>query len=408
LRLAKYRAADYPTGKKMPPKPIQLDIYHTSIPMRSFEHAAATRSRAEAIVLRLEYDDGFVGWGETLPREYVTGETYETVPKDIEILWQRCLADDLLSPGGKPREVPLCIKRHWCSAAAAALEIASLRRILHNLHAIPPEVLQAVARRPRIRTYIDSKVSGVLGSRNPVKTARRLRAMRWFEMTDFKLKLGLGEDADRQNLEVCFKQLRRGLAKGVCTLRVDVNGGWDADTTPDRVAELEQYGVCAVEQPVYCSAKKLLELAGECKLPLIADESILSMANAKILSKPAANGNKVWWNLRISKNGGLLPTLDLMHMAAQNEIPFTLGCMVGESSILSAAQRRLLQLSPVPRFVEGNYGRLLLTDDLLTGRKSLRFGYGGTLKTLKDDGLGVEVAPEKLQRYGKLVATLKA
>ena len=47
--------------------PIRLDIHRTAIPMRSFEHAAASRELAEAIVTRVTFDDGAVGWGETLP-----------------------------------------------------------------------------------------------------------------------------------------------------------------------------------------------------------------------------------------------------------------------------------------------------------------------------------------------------
>jgi len=73
---------------------------------------------------------------------------------------------------------------------------------------------------------------------------------------------------------------------------------------------------------------------------------------------------------------------------------------------LSAAQRRFLEWGPSPRFVEGNYGRFLLTDDLTT--QSLRFGYGGRLKPIRTPGLGVSVDPEKLARYGKLLKRLTA
>ena len=75
--------------------PVQLDIYRTALGMRRFEHAAAGRQVAEAIVVRLELADGAVGWGETLPREYVTGETLESVPRDIEeFLWPAALGGD--------------------------------------------------------------------------------------------------------------------------------------------------------------------------------------------------------------------------------------------------------------------------------------------------------------------------
>ncbi len=150
-----------------------------------------------------------------------------------------------------------------------------------------------------------------------------------------------------------------------------------------------------------------MDLARRCSLPLMADESLLTERHAKTFLGESDASKRLWWNLRLSKNGGLLPTLELMNLAARNHVPFTLGCMVGESSILSAAQRRLLQLGPVPRFIEGNYGRYLLGDDLLTGRKSLRFGYAGALRTLKNDGLGINVSQEKIDKYGELVASLR-
>jgi muconate cycloisomerase len=387
-------------------KPVQLDIYRTAIPMRGFEHAAAGRDMAEAILVRLIYDDGFVGWGEALPRHYVTGETLETVPEDIEqVIWPACVEQGVLVPSQKPAEVPNHVRRRCLNAAACAVDVAALRRMMHDLHNISPVLLQKIAHRARIRTYIDAAVSGVLGSKAPGRTAKRLFLMRLFGLTDFKLKLGFGEDVDRENLRIVHKKLRRALRAGACTLRVDVNGGWDEETTPERVYRLKEYDVCAVEQPVYCSAKKLVDLARNCSIPLMADESLLTERHAKAL---LAEPRKIWWNLRISKNGGILPTLKLMNLAAQYDVPFTLGCMVGESSILSAAQRRLLQLGPVPRFVEGNYGRFLLSDDVLGGRKSLRFGYAGRLKALRGDGLGVDVSDQKLDRYAHLVKTLRA
>lgn len=387
-------------------KPTQLDIYRTAIPMRSFRHAAAERKLAEAVVVRLTYSDGYVGWGETLPREYVTGESYASVVEDIAShIWPTCLDKGLLEPGGHPHEIPCTGGGRRFNAAAAAVDIASLRRIFHDIHAISPDVLQSIAGRPRLRNYIDARISGVLGNGDPGKTACRLRLMKFGEMHDYKLKLGLDEDRDRENLQLVQRKLGRWIRKGIATLRVDVNGAWDEADVPGRVAELKEYGVCCVEQPVFCSAGKLVELAEQCELPLMADESLLTERHARTL---LAAPEKVWWNLRISKNGGILPTLKLMQLAQANDVTFTLGCMVGESSILAAAQRRLLQMGPPPRFVEGNFGRWLLMDDLLPGRKSLRPAWGGKLKILQNDGLGVTVSEAKVEKYGELVRTLKA
>ena len=42
---------------------------------RAFAHATATREESENLLVRCELADGTVGWGEGVPRSYVTGET---------------------------------------------------------------------------------------------------------------------------------------------------------------------------------------------------------------------------------------------------------------------------------------------------------------------------------------------
>ncbi len=350
--------------------------------MRGFEHAAAARSEAEAIVVRLELACGRVGWGETLPRDYVTGETLDTVPADIEReLWPRYCAD----PAAR---LALQADGRVINAAGCALELA---------HMDATESMAGQGGR------ITARVSGVLGSSDPAKTAKRLRLMRWFGLRDFKLKLGMGAEIDQANLDVVTSRIGKAIAAGRCSLRVDVNGGWDADSAPDRIARLKAFGICVVEQPVYCPAEQLVELARRCELPLMADESLLTEADAQtLLSEP----ERIWWNVRISKNGGLSVATRLLKLAAAHRVQVSAGCMVGETSILSAAQRRLLQAAPQPRFVEGNYGRFLLADDLT--RKSLRFGFGGRLTSLRGSGLGVCVEPAQVEKHGRLIATLAA
>ena len=355
--------------------PTLMEVYRTAIPMRRFEHAAAVRECSEAVVLRAVWPEGREGWGETLPRKYVTGETLESVIEDL----RERIFPAMRQGGAIPR---IDTDGRCMSAAACALDVAQYDALTDNPLAGPIGVC----------------VSGVLGSADPARTVRKLKHMRWFGLRDFKLKLGFDGEVDRENFNVVSLRLAKGVKAGKLTLRVDVNGGWSSDETPARVDELKQYGVCVVEQPTYCSAEELVELSARCSLPLMADESLVSLADAEAL---LSAGDKVWWNIRISKNGGITAAGALAALAAESGIPFVAGCMVGESSILSAAQRRFLAAGGAgAKFVEGNYGRFLLADDL-TG-KSLRFGYGGRLKSIRGRGLGVKVDPEKLARYGLL------
>src|SRR5262249_38824204 len=50
---------------------------------KAIKHASHTRTETENIVVRCTLDDGTVGYGEGVPREYVTGETAHTA---IELL----------------------------------------------------------------------------------------------------------------------------------------------------------------------------------------------------------------------------------------------------------------------------------------------------------------------------------
>jgi muconate cycloisomerase len=381
--------------------PQKLEIYRTALPMRRFEHAAAQRDLAEAVVVRLECSDGRSGWGETLPRPYVTGESIQSVISDLqEILWPRLAGRQIdwdntyefiprVAPGGR------CL-----NAAACALDVAVLPWFLEFVHkqGLAPVRQDARGRPTR---QIAPRVSGVLGSSDPGRTARQLRLMRWYGLRHFKLKLGLGDDIDQENLRLVHKAIGKGIAADRYSLRVDVNGAWKADEAPQRIDQLKGLGVSLVEQPVYCSAGEFTQLARKCRLPLMADESLLTYEDAKTLADAP---EWTWWNIRISKNGGFIPAWLLGAMAREKGVPFVLGCMVGESSILSAAQRRLLESGYAPRYVEGNYGRFLLGDDLT--KHSLRFGYGGRLRPLEGEGLGVEVDPAKLARYAQRVASL--
>ena len=365
--------------------PAKLDLYRTAIPMRGFQHAAASRKVAEAIVVKLTLTDGRIGWGETLPRDYVTGETLESVVSDIsELHWPAYCRQPsaMLDQKADGRVV---------TAAACPVATAHL------------DAINGFGQLGELSSRIDARVSGVLGSTEPAMITKHLRLMRLAGLRDFKLKLGFDEQIDAENLRIVSDKLGRQIARGKCTLRVDVNGGWDIDSTPDRVDEMFSAGVCAVEQPVYCPAGQLIELAGKCKLPLMADESLLTTDDAQTL---LAEPQRIWWNIRVSKNGGPARSLALAKLAGENGVKFTLGCMVGETGILSAAQKRVLQLCPRPRFVEGNYGEFLLSDDLTTS--SPRFGYGGKLKAIGGGGLGVSVSQESVDRYCELLKTLPA
>src|SRR3954463_1831960 len=57
----------------------ELTAFHVRIPLRKpFRHASHTRTDTDNVVIRCVLDDKTEGYGEGVPREYVTGETIDS------------------------------------------------------------------------------------------------------------------------------------------------------------------------------------------------------------------------------------------------------------------------------------------------------------------------------------------
>src|SRR5262245_27615628 len=53
-----------------------LELFHVRLPLRRpIRHAASTRRSTDNLLVRCVMSDGKEGWGESVPRDYVTGET---------------------------------------------------------------------------------------------------------------------------------------------------------------------------------------------------------------------------------------------------------------------------------------------------------------------------------------------
>jgi muconate cycloisomerase len=103
-------------------------------------------------------------------------------------------------------------------------------------------------------------------------------------------------------------------------------------------------------------------------------------------------------NVRISKCGGIIASVRRCREARQAGLTVQVGCQVGESSLLSAAQLALLAQVPDVTYVEGCFGRLLLREDV--ARPILQFGYGGRPpRPATGLGLGVVVDEVALRRW---------
>jgi L-alanine-DL-glutamate epimerase-like enolase superfamily enzyme len=381
-------------------------IHPLAMPMRlRFEHAAAARDVADPVVLRLTAEAPFAehaGCGETLARDYVTGERTETVIDDLTRRFIPRLIDFRPTSFAQALEflesVPLSIEGRIVTAARAAFELAIIDLAGRAFGCRAAELagwldlpgLKATGRRDSPR------YSGIVVGRGIRKLSWLLRAQRWYGLRDFKIKVATPGWEER--LATAHRVLRRAIGRGRATLRADANGAWTLDEALAALPTLARHGVCGLEQPLSKAddvhLAQLADAARSERIDLIADESLVTPADAERLVRTC--GVRVL-NIRLAKVGGLIPALRMADFALRSSADVQLGCLVGETSILTAAGAAFLELCPRVRFAEGAFGRLLLRGDV-TGRP-IRFGRCGRIRSQRGTGLGVDVAQPFLERW---------
>jgi len=386
----------------MTPRPRALEVWAYEIPMRiRFEHARAARDASTGILVRLVLADGSVGWGEGIPRQYVTGETSAGAVRVIRDHYADRLSSDAPLSAEPIDDGDVVHNAAWCACELAYLDAVgrSHRR----------RVADVLAARFGLKPHrLLRRVSGVLGQRPVEKTRRSVRLMRMLSMRDYKLKVGADADRDEANLAEINRQLGRGLRRrrGPTrrTLRVDANGAWDLEEAVRRSPTLARRHVLAVEQPLAKGEEAALaDLRRRTRVPIMLDESLITCDGAERLVR---GGQVDLFNIRISKNGGLIRSLRLADLADRAGLDFQLGCMVGETGVLSAAGRIFLELlGRRVRFSEGSYGRVLLRADVT--RERLSFAYGGVVRALTGPGLGVHVSMRKVRRLARCALRLE-
>lgn len=360
-----------------------MDIWHLNLAfLYPIRHNLATHVGSENIVVKVTTDRSLTGYGEGVPRAFVTGETLpgslaflqEVLapgaltfkPATPQALWERL--GDLY-----PRPVGGRYPAAFCALETALLDAAGRTWDMPVADFIGGQVKESV-------TY-----SAIIPMASEPQMLHLFDLVKRNHLRFVKLKVG--NDSDLQVLRLAREKLGWEV-----DLRVDANGAWSAAEAVTRLREMQPYRISAVEQPVAKSDfQGLQEVSAALDIPVIADESLCNEEDAQRLIDLGACRI---FNLRLSKCGGLGAATRIRQMAAKAGILCQLGCHVGETSILSAAGRHFALCSPQLVYVEGSLSPFLLTRDPVA--QPVAFNSGGIAHQLPGPGLGVEVLDQVL------------
>ncbi|MEZ6090595.1 MAG: dipeptide epimerase [Pirellulaceae bacterium] len=365
---------------------------------KEFKHASFSRSFSDNVLIRCRLTDGTIGWGEGIPRPYVTGESPEGTMRQLD-------ATDLAAQLGAscdnwPDVVRMCEQYRptvlredprGCMANAhrCAVELSILDAFGKLFSAPLSDVITHVPEAKQVHQPSQwVQYSSAISSGGFRKAMLSSLAMRLYGFAQCKVKVGMQSDIDPRRL----RWMRRWVGSRM-DLRVDANEAWTCEETVSRIEALQPYGISCVEQPVrHADVDGLSKIRSQVKTPLMLDESLTSMIDAE---KAIDTGTCDLFNIRLSKCGGFISSLRLAAMANEAGLGYQLGCHPGESGILSAAGRHFATSVGGIRYCEGSADRHLLKD--LITQEALTFGRGGWARAIDRPGLGVTICRKKLE-----------
>ena len=380
---------------------VELTAYAVQIPLRRvIKHASASRHEGENIFVRCLLADGTEGWGEGVPRSYVTGETLDgALAKFAAIAWPERLQVDVYNWRDVIR---------LCESAAPPSDAGDLRGCSsHALRcAVELSILDAYGRlfgepvsnvaaafpiANDIRSaHEEARYSAVITAEGARGERRSAIKYRCYGFHQCKVKVGIAGDDDVARL----RRIRFWLGRKI-DLRIDVNEAWPAESWQTKLEPLLPFQPSSVEQPIaHTNLSALNGQRGRCSVPIMLDESLTSMTDAESAVRDATCD---LFNLRLSKCGGFLNSLRIAAFAKQNGLGYQLGCHPGESGVLSAAGRHWACSVADIRYLEGSYDRHLFRE-LLTN-EDVTFRYGGRAQALKLAGLGVTIHRPTFQKF---------
>ncbi|PWT96788.1 MAG: hypothetical protein C5B53_08930 [Candidatus Melainabacteria bacterium] len=372
-----------------------LEFYAVRLPFRfAFKHSLASRNFSDNVVARavveVEEKGDVEGWGESVPRDYVTGETLETSMTRLKMDYAPRLINQKFSDAQEIVRLlesefyDLALDERPLGASWCALELAVLDAVAR---ANSLNLAKWLGRKDDQGQEAGVVYGGVLPFVNNRLLPLALALYRLYGYKTVKIKVGTDLENDIERV----KQARAILGKKII-LRVDANAAWNVEQTLRFAEQTRRFNVASIEQPVPAQdLEGMARLTASLPEQIVADEALCTISQAQTLaSEKICSG----FNIRLSKVGGFLAAREIAEIARRAGIANHLGAQVGESGILSAAGRAFVQAQGPFENCEGSANRFLLKQDLT--REDFTAGMGGVGKPILAPGLNLTVPPKNL------------
>lgn len=350
-----------------------------------FSHAAFSRKTTQSLLVRITTSNGLTGYGEGCPREYVTGESISSAKKFVNINKKYVIDNvfDLNSLKAVVNKLENQIDKNpaaWC-----ALELAVLDVLAQNEKSSVESLLNIPDSRKKFH------YTAVLGNGDFSKFQKQVYQYKESGLDDFKVKLSGKVDDDKAKLGFLVDEL------AYPRIRVDANNLWKNKNVVIPYMHSLKIPIFAIEEPLAKEQfEDLANISQELGMQIILDESFQRCAQLTYVQ----NKPDTWiLNVRVSKMGGLIRSLDIINEAKRLGVKIIVGAHVGESSLLTRAGIVIAQAANHALLAqEGGFGTYLLKYDVCDN--PLQFKKGGCLciddYDLQATGFGLNINYENV------------
>lgn len=329
---------------------VKAEAIPVRVPRRTaFQVAYATRTAWEGILLRLETDEGRVGWGEAVAVAEVTGERRAETYRAL----REWAAGRLVGRNPFEQEALRTLAEEELAAfpsARAAVDMALWDLRGQVLGRSVRELLGGARRSLPATMSI-----GIKGREETTAEVGELLA-RGFR--SIKVKIGLDPDEDLGRV----LELRRRFGHG-WRLLLDANQGYTVGQAVALVEALEKAGagVELIEQPVKAEdLAGLAEVTRRSPIPIVADEAV---KDAPSLLEVIRLRSAHMVNIKLMKCGGPTNAALMVRLAEAAGMKAMIGCMIESRVGITAGLSVALGLSNV-HYIDLD-GYFELADDIV-------------------------------------------
>jgi len=336
--------------------------------------------RADNVLVRLEADNGEVGWGEAASAPTMTGETIAGMVAAVHHLAPVLAGREAEDICGA--RAAMLGRMYGNCGAKAAIEIA-LHDLVGRATPRPAHALLGGRRRSRMM------VLGVIGGGDLEGDLRDAGRKKTDGFAAFKIKVGVdtpARDAERTR-RICK------LLGADCLVSADANQGFDASEAIEFVRAVAGSGLAFFEQPVAAGdLAAMAAVAAATDVAIGADEGIHALEDIeRHHAGKAARGV----SLKAIKLGGMCAVVEAARLCDRLGMRVNVSCKTGESSIACAAALHIASVIP-----EIGWGLTLtnggLGEDVTAQPVQIHKGYAAVLD---HPGLGIDVDEDRVRAH---------